>query len=60
MWEALGPGLLGLCLKRALTEVNIERINQGSKELVKGSDEIPETSLNQGSKEFVKGNDEIP
>ena len=42
------------------TEVNIERINQGSKEFVKGNDEIPETLLNQVSKEFVKGNDEIP
>ena len=35
------------------TEVNIERINQGSKEFVKGNDEIPETLLKSVPTKFI-------
>ena len=34
-------------------EVNIERINQGSKEFVKGNDEIPETLLKSVKTKFI-------
>ena len=35
------------------TEVNIEKMNQGSKEFVKGNDEIPETLLKSVPTKFI-------
>ena len=41
------------------TEVNIERTNQGSKEFVKGNDEIPETLLKSVPTKFIGQGEKI-